>query len=189
MDVKKERRIPLPVPVAAAWDYIQDVEAAAACFPGASITEKLSDTKFKGKVRLKLGPVTADFAGTVEITEIDPASHRLVFAGSGTDSISASRASMELHAVVEDRGDAAAEVVGQSTISVTGKLATLGGRMMESVAARLLDQFAASFTEKATAHAASAPPAEATPAPARELNMIALVFGAIWDRIKRLFGG
>ena len=104
MEVKKERGIPLAVPVAAAWDFIQDVEAAASCFPGASITERLGDTKFKGKVRLKLGPVTADFAGAVEIAEIDAAGHRIVVAGSGTDSISASRASMELRAVVEEPG-------------------------------------------------------------------------------------
>ena len=189
MEVKKERGIPLAVPVAAAWDFIQDVEAAASCFPGASITERLGDTKFKGKVRLKLGPVTADFAGAVEIAEIDAAGHRIVVAGSGTDSISASRASMELRAVVEDRGDAGSEVVGHTTVSVTGKLATLGGRMMDSVADRLLDRFAASFTEKAIAHAATAPAAQTASAPTGDLNVIALMLGTLWDRIKRLFGG
>lgn len=193
MELKKQRGIALAVPAATAWDFIQDLEAAASCFPGASITERLGDGKFNGKVRIKLGPVTAQFAGVVEITELDPSSHTIVIAGSGTDGISASRASMELRAVVEDRGDAGSAVIGQTTVTVTGKLATLGGRMIDSVADRLLDQFAASFTDKVSAHAAIPPASaaeapETAPEPPKELNVAALILSVLWDRIKRLFG-
>ena len=61
--------------------------------------------------------------------------------------------------------------------------------MMDSVADRLLDRFAASFTEKAIAHAATAPAAQTASAPTGDLNVIALMLGTLWDRIKRLFGG
>lgn len=192
MEVKKERVIPLSVPAGVAWDFTSNIEAIASCMPGATITEKVGDDSYNGKIRVKIGPVTSDFKGVIEIKELNAANRTMVLAGSGGDTKGTSKASMELYTSVKDNGDGTCELRGRSVVTVTGKLATFGGRMMDDISEALLDQFIANLTDRVTAGAsawgAEAGAETAAPAPAKELNAMALVFGALWRWIKSLFG-
>ena len=72
-------------PVDEVWNYLLDVEKIAPCLPGAELTETIDDHTWKGKVNMKLGPVSMSFAGTVEMAERDDASHRVVLRARGTE--------------------------------------------------------------------------------------------------------
>ena len=101
--------------------------------------EKTGDNSYKGSVKIKVGPATAQFGGEVEILSMDVANKSLVLRGKGADK-GGSSASMELEATIEDAKDGSV-LVGAATVIVNGKFAQFGGRMMVQVSDVILKQF------------------------------------------------
>src|SRR5215831_10343148 len=95
----------MPGPPDVAWTLLQDVEAVAACMPGAKITERLPSGSFKGTVAVKVGPAAMSFRGEIEVRDVDAAQHSLRLVGKGTDSTGTSGASMDLAARIEPASD------------------------------------------------------------------------------------
>lgn len=208
MEVKLDKQYPLDVDAARAWALLSDLKATAACMPGAEITEQLSDTSYKGGVKVKVGPAVAQFGGTVDVLEKVDAEHKVVMRGKGADK-GGSSASMDLTAtIVPDPANPAHCVLnGSAAVIVNGKFAQFGGRMMVQVSEMILGQFVDNFRQAAQAlpgGAADAAPAaagaEAGAAPAAaaasasvaappkvasEINGLAIV----WALIKGWFGG
>ena len=67
MEVKLEKRYPLEVDAARAWQVLRDVRSTAGCMPGAEITEQIDATHYKGSVKVKVGPANAAFGGDIEV--------------------------------------------------------------------------------------------------------------------------
>ena len=206
MEVRLEKRYPLDVDVARAWQVLRDVRAVAGCMPGAAITEQVDPTHYKGNVKVKVGPTTAAFAGDIEVREVAEDARRIALFGKGADR-GGSSASMALNATVEPVADDASksELVGTADVIVNGKFAQFGGRMMVQVSDMILAQFADNF--RATAAALPAPAAAAglpagtaptavadAPAPPasqqvhKELNAFAIVWMLIRNWFAGLFG-
>ncbi len=198
MEVKLDKRYPLDVDPERAWTILSDLEAVARCMPGAELTERVSDTAYKGAVRVKVGPAVAQFGGTVDVMEKDTARRTMVLRGKGADK-GGSSASMDLAAAIEaDPANPAHAVLhGDSTVIVNGKFAQFGGRMMVSVSEMLLAQFVDNFRQAALA--LPAPPGAATPADAaqppaaapkvaREINGLAIVWMLLRNWWLGLFG-
>ncbi len=198
MEVKLDKRYPLDVDPERAWTILSDLEAVVRCMPGAELTERVSDTAYKGAVRVKVGPAVAQFGGTVDVMEKDTARRTMVLRGKGADK-GGSSASMDLAAAIEaDPANPAHAVLhGDSTVIVNGKFAQFGGRMMVSVSEMLLAQFVDNFRQAALA--LPAPPGAATPADAaqppaaapkvaREINGLAIVWMLLRNWWLGLFG-
>lgn len=189
MEVKLENRYPLPVDAGRAWAVLRDVRAVAGCMPGAAITEQIDATHYKGTVKVKVGPAMAQFNGDIEVLGLDADQRRARLRGKGADK-GGSSAAMELTAVIE-AGDKPEECVlfGTSTVTVSGKFAQFGGRMMGQVSDMMLGQFVDNFRAAALAlPAPGAAPGAASPAAARpvqELNALAI----LWALIKGWFAG
>ena len=151
MEVKLEKRYPVDATPAQCWAVLRDVRAVAGCMPGASITEQVDATHYKGAVKLKVGPANAAFAGDIEVLALDEATQRVQLLGKGADK-SGSTASMALTATVEP-GDTPAQavLVGVAAVIVNGKFAQFGGRMMVQVSDMILGQFADNFRIAAAA--------------------------------------
>src|SRR3546814_16473124 len=62
----------IEAPRQAVWEALNDVEVLRQCIPGVEEIEKTSDTSFTAKVRAKVGPVSARFAGAVTLSDLDP---------------------------------------------------------------------------------------------------------------------
>jgi uncharacterized protein len=152
--VDLEKTFPMPGSAGIAWEFLQNIEAVAGCMPGARITERLPQGGYKGTVTVRVGPATMSFRGEVEVQDIDPSSHSLRLLGKGTDSTGTSGASMDLAARIEAVADSACNLVGKSEVSMSGKAAAFGGRMMMSVADQILKQFADNFAAQVAALAA-----------------------------------
>jgi carbon monoxide dehydrogenase subunit G len=135
--------------------------------PGAKIVERLDERRYKGTVAVKFGPANMSFRGEIEVLEVDAATRTLRLAGKGTDSTGGSGAAMDLTARLDAGEAASCTLVGASEVSVSGKAASFGGRMMGSVADQVLKQFAANFAAQVHAlqAATAAPPAPQPPAP------------------------
>lgn len=151
MEVRLDKKYPVAASVEQAWAVLCDVRATAACMPGAQITEQLDDTHYKGTVRSKVGPAVMTFGGEIEVLAMDAATRSLQMLGKGADK-SGSSAQMNLSAHVEP-GAAPGEsvLVGQATITVSGKLAQFGSRLLVPVSDAMLAQFADNFRAAASA--------------------------------------
>ena len=202
MKVTLEKTFPMPASADTAWALLQDIEGVAACMPGAKITERIDAEHYKGTVAVKFGPASMSFRGEVEVRGIDAVTQTLRLFAKGTDSTGSSAASMDLTARIEAVDGASCNLLGTSEVSMSGKAATFGGRMMGSVADQVLKQFAANFATQvqalqvrqvadaqAAAPAATAAPA-AAPTPTQQpaqLNGLALAWAVVRDWLRSLF--
>jgi carbon monoxide dehydrogenase subunit G len=150
MEVVIDKQYPIPASPEQCWQILSEVVDLATCMPGASITEKLDDTHYKGSVKVKVGPANAAFAGDIEIQGIDAALKEIRMLGKGADR-GGSSASMQLTASLLALPDGSTSLVGKATVIVNGKFAQFGGRMMTSVSDMILQQFADNFSIKAQA--------------------------------------
>jgi len=166
MEVKLDKRYPVAATPAQAWAVLSDIHAIAACMPGAAITEQIDATHYKGTVKSKIGPAVMSFGGDIEMQGLDEATRELKMLGKGADKAGSS-ASMQLTARLED-GEAPGTTVllGQATITVSGKLAQFGSRLLVPVSDAMLAQFANNFSAAAAAVPLDEPVAVAAPAAA-----------------------
>jgi carbon monoxide dehydrogenase subunit G len=168
MNIELEKSLDLPVSAALGWGLVENIEGIASCVPGAKITERLSDTRYKGTITVKLGPATVSFKGEIEVTELDPAARRIRVVGKGSDTSGASGASLDLTATVTETGPESCTLAGKSAVTVTGKVAAFGARLMGAVSDQLVRIFFAELGRRAEAAkaeaAAQAPAAETAPA-------------------------
>jgi carbon monoxide dehydrogenase subunit G len=169
MEVKLDKQYPLEVSVEQAWAVLSDIRAVGSCMPGAQITEQLDDTHYKGTVKTKVGPASMQFGGEIEVLGVDAAAYAMQMVGKGADR-GGSSASMKLSAHIEPGATPQTSVlVGQATVTVSGKLAQFGSRLLVPVSDAMLAQFADNFRAAAAAvpmvagAAAVAPEALASP--------------------------
>jgi carbon monoxide dehydrogenase subunit G len=148
---------------------LSDIRAVGGCMPGAQITEQLDETHYKGTVKTKVGPASMQFGGEIEVLGVDAAAYAMQMVGKGADR-GGSSASMKLSAHIEPGATPQTSVlVGQATVTVSGKLAQFGSRLLVPVSDAMLAQFADNFRAAAAAvpmvagAAAVAPEALASP--------------------------
>jgi carbon monoxide dehydrogenase subunit G len=190
MEVKIDKRFDLPVSLDQAWALLQDVRATATCMPGAEITEQLDSTHFNGKVHSRIGPAVMTFAGQIEVLELDGQSHTLVMLGKGGDT-SGSFASMNLRAKLHPGESSQASILeGSATITVSGRLAQFGSRLLLPVAEAMLKTFISNFSSKASSSVVIQDTAIASSGPAApsNLNVLDLFFQIIRQWWSRLWG-
>ena len=192
MEVKLDKRYELGVSSNKAWAILSNLEEIAACMPGASLGERLGDHAYKGSVKVKVGPATAQFGGEVEILAMDEAARSMTLKGKGADK-GGSSASMELEAVIEDHGLGDSVLLGNASVIVNGKFAQFGGRMMVQVSDVILKQFVDNFIAKARALEGPYTSADSPAAPqineaSNELNGLAIFWALIKSWLRGFFG-
>lgn len=204
MKVELEKSFLMPGAADVAWSLLQDIEGVAACMPGAKITERMDDKHYKGTVTVKLGPASMSFRGAIEVLELDTSRRTLHLLGKGSDTSGSSAASMDLVARIEPgEAEGSINLVGRSEMTMSGKAAAFGGRMMGTVADQILKQFAGNFAAQVAARteavkatradaeantAATETGAAGTPnAAAKELNALSLFWAALRDWFRGLF--
>ena len=144
MELKNEFRV--GVPIEQAWDTLTDVEYIAPCMPGAQLTE-IAGEEFKGQVKVKVGPITAQYKGVAKFKEKDESQYRLVLDASGRDTRGAGNAAAEVTAEMTADGDGT-NIVITTDLKVTGKVAQFGRGVMADVSEKLIGQFVESLEQK-----------------------------------------
>jgi carbon monoxide dehydrogenase subunit G len=157
------------VPVEDAWRILTDVERIAPCLPGAQLQEIEGDT-YRGAVKVKVGPIQAQFKGQASFVERDDVAHKVVLKGEGRDIGGKGNASALITAELTSLTETSTSVTVNTDLSVTGKVAQFGRGAMADISDKLLAQFVVNLNEMIAASdapAAPAPAAEtAVPAPA-----------------------
>ncbi len=191
MQVDLDKEFSLPGSVSKGWTFLQNIPGVASCMPGAEITEEIDESNFKGKVKAKIGPATMAFNGDIVIKNIDPDKKELHLVGKGQDTKGTSSATMDLTAWIVDGDDGNAALKGQAAVIVTGKAASLGGRMMTQVADQILNQFGKNFANNIAAMGDTEEAEQAKEAlleEPKELNGLAFAWSVFVGWIKSLFG-
>lgn len=157
-----ENTFTVPVPVGTAWRVLLDVERIGPCLPGATV-EEFDGTTARGKVKVKVGPITVTYNGHVRFVETDEAAHRAVLDASGKEARGNGTAKATVTTTMtEQSGSTRVDVV--TDLNVTGRPAQFGRGVLADVSAKLIQQFAdclAAEVLAADGSAASEPPAAA----------------------------
>jgi len=186
------------------YAFLLDVNRVATCLPGAELSEVVDPNTFRGKVRIKVGPITVAYNGTARISERDEANRVATLEAEGRETTGPGSARATARMSVED-GGAASRVRLDTDFTVAGRIANFGRGVMEDVSKRLVSQMAdcikanlevaepAPAAPAAAAGEVSAEQPEPRAAPvvappaAKPVNALSLFFGVLWDRIRRLF--
>ena len=157
----------VPVPVDDAWRILTDVERIAPCLPGAQLQEIEGDT-YRGIVKVKVGPIQAQFKGQASFVEQDHVAHRVVLKGEGRDTTGKGNAAALITAELTSLTASSTSVKVLTDLSITGKVAQFGRGAMADISDKLLAQFVENLNTLIGEQQAS--PAPAAPAPVAATN-------------------
>ena len=138
--MKIEDSFQVDVPVDEAWKVLLDLERIAPCLPGAQLTEVEGD-EYRGTVKIKVGPITAQYKGVAKIELADEANHKVVLQAEGRDTRGQGNASATVTATLVGEGDSTTVNI-DTDLNITGKVAQFGRGVMADVSSKLLGQFA-----------------------------------------------
>jgi carbon monoxide dehydrogenase subunit G len=138
VDLTNEFRV--GVPVERAWEVLTDVERIAPCMPGAQLQEIEGD-EYRGIVKVKVGPITAQYKGAARFVEQDEAGHRAVLRAQGRETRGQGNANATITAQLEPDGDGT-KISVVTDLTITGRVAQFGRGVLADVSAKLLGQFA-----------------------------------------------
>ena len=136
--IKIEKTYRVDAPIERVWAFLTNPESVVYCIPGASLDEMVDKRSFKGRVAMRIGPVEAKYQGEARFEELDAENYRmrLVAQGVGQGSVSMIMTS-ELRPL--ESGGTEASVIAE--VSLTGRLAMMGSRMLQPVSNQLFNQF------------------------------------------------
>jgi uncharacterized protein len=138
MELKNDFHVSVPIDVA--WAALTDLERVAPCMPGAELKEVEGD-EYRGIVKVKVGPISAQYKGSARFVEKDDDQHRAVLLAEGRDSRGQGNASATVTAIAtSENGGTTVSLVTELTI--TGKVAQFGRSVMGDVSAKMLGEFA-----------------------------------------------
>ena len=150
MELKGEYRIPAPRDQV--WAMLNDPGVLRECIPGCESLEGSPGEGFSARVTTKVGPVKATFNGAVTLSNVN-APESYTISGEGKGGVAGfAKGGADVH-LAADGGDTVLTYVANAQVG--GKLAQLGGRLIDSTAKKLADQFFACFAERAGAPASS----------------------------------
>jgi carbon monoxide dehydrogenase subunit G len=138
--VKIDNEFTVSVPVEQAWNTMLDLERIAPCLPGAAIQGSEGD-EYQGTMKVKIGPITANYKGTVKVEEADEENHRAVLQATGRDARGQGTASATIVSTLQEEGDET-RVKVETDMKLTGRAAQFGRGIAQDVATKMLTQFA-----------------------------------------------
>ncbi len=156
------------VPVNDAWVILTDLERIAPCLPGAQLTEIEGET-YRGQVKVKVGPIVAQFKGQASFVSRDDIAHRAMLKGEGRDTTGKGTASAIITAQLTSMTPTSTKCTVVTELTISGKVAQFGRGALADVSDKLLAQFSENLNQlinsspaPATTATTSAPPAVAS---------------------------
>jgi hypothetical protein len=157
------------VPVKDAWVILTDLERIAPCLPGAQLTEVEGDT-YRGQVKVKVGPIVAQFKGQASFVSRDDVAHTAMLKGEGRDTTGKGTASAIITAQLTEVTPTSTKCTVVTNLTISGKVAQFGRGALADVSDKLLAQFSENLNQlinsspaPATTAATTAPVTAASP--------------------------
>jgi carbon monoxide dehydrogenase subunit G len=138
--MKIEGKFTMKAPIQKVWDFLLAPGTLASCIPGAEKMEAIDDKTWEGMVKQKVGPITVKLAFTQTLTDLDPPKH-VKAVGRGSAMGGAGTFSQETIVDIKEVGGGEVEVAYSSNVSLVGRLATFGERIMRAKVNKTGEQF------------------------------------------------
>ena len=151
------------VPIAEAWVILTDLERIAPCLPGAQLTEVEGDT-YRGQVKIKVGPILAQFKGQASFVSRDDVAHKATLKGEGRDTTGKGNASALITAELTSVSPTSTTCTVHTDLTISGKVAQFGRGALADVSDKLLAQFSENLNQLITGASSTSTPT--TPAAA-----------------------
>jgi uncharacterized protein len=150
-----ENRFAVTAPIDAVWDMLLDVERVAPCVPGAQVLERSGEDAYKVGIKVKVGPVSMQYRGDVEIVERDPEDHRAVMSAKAKETRGQGTANARVEMHLAQEGERTEGTIA-TDVQLSGKAAAMGQGVIQDVSTRLVDTFADNLANMLAAPAAEA---------------------------------
>ncbi|MEI7883588.1 MAG: SRPBCC family protein, partial [Actinomycetota bacterium] len=124
------------VPVNDAWAILTDLERIAPCLPGAQLTEVEGDT-YRGQVKIKVGPIVAQFKGQASFVSRDDLAHTASLKGEGRDTTGKGTASAIITAQLTSITPTSTKCTVVTDLTISGKVAQFGRGALADVSDKL----------------------------------------------------
>jgi carbon monoxide dehydrogenase subunit G len=134
------------VPVKDAWVILTDLERIAPCLPGAQLTEVEGDT-YRGQVKVKVGPIVAQFKGQASFVTRDDAAHTASLKAEGRDTTGKGTASAIITAQLTSITPTSTKCSVVTDLTISGKVAQFGRGALADVSDKLLAQFSENLNQ------------------------------------------
>ncbi|MCH8065077.1 MAG: SRPBCC family protein [Chloroflexi bacterium] len=174
-------------PIDKVWRFVIDPQRVVGCMPGAELDEVVDDKTFLGTVSIKVGAVTARYAGRVQFTSVDERRHAVEMVAEGKET-GGGTARATMSSSLQSLADGRTEVTTEASIDITGRIMQVGRGMIQGVSHQLFRQFVAcAKTRLETADAEAETAVDAKPEPIRAIPLVANVtWTAIVNAVRRL---
>ena len=192
-----ENSFSVSAPPEKVFAYLLDVNKVVSCVPGAELTEVVDPTTFKGKVKIKVGPITVAYSGTARIAERDDAQRFATLSAEGRETTGPGSARATAQMRVQTAGEGSTVQI-TTEYHVAGRVAQFGRGVMEDVSKRLIQEMANCIQANVEADEPAEDDVTAAverseqakqPQTARPVSAFALLWHVIKLRVSRLFGG
>ena len=138
--MKIEESFTVNASAAAVWAFLIDPERVAASLPGAKIIQKVDNTTFKGDIVVRVGPISANYRGTVSF-ELDESTKTALVHAKGQGMAGMGNADMRMTSKLNPVSDTKTEVTVIADFSISGVLAQFGGAMINEVSKNMFQEF------------------------------------------------
>jgi uncharacterized protein len=139
--VRIDSSFQVPVGMDDVWAALLDIERIAPCLPGARIDENRGDGEYAGSMRVKLGPITSTFQGTLRVAEADERTRRSVIEASARDTRGQGAAAATITSTLEPDGEGT-RVAVRTDMKLAGTAAQFGRGVVDDVSQKLMAEFA-----------------------------------------------
>jgi carbon monoxide dehydrogenase subunit G len=151
MKTQLDKSFEVPQGTDLVWEHLIDPEKIMDCVPGVTIDEKVGDNHYKGKVGMKFGPMGVKYDADIHYNEIDKANRKIIITGEGVDSKGNGNAEMMMTIDLIERAEGGVKLDAIMDVTVNGKIAQFGSRLITTVSNQLFKQFVSNFSKKLAA--------------------------------------
>jgi uncharacterized protein len=165
--MKLENEFTVPASIDDAWAVLLDIPRVAPCLPGATVEPGGDDGTYNGTMKVKIGPISASYKGTVKIEDSDESAHRVAMRAQAKDARGQGTAAATITSTMEETPDGT-KVHVETDMRITGAAAQFGRGVMQDVSAKMMKRFAECLAEEigsGGAQAAEEEPVMAAPEP------------------------
>jgi carbon monoxide dehydrogenase subunit G len=175
----------VPAPPQEAWDFLLDVERVAPCVPGAQLDEIVDERTWKGHLKVKLGPISLAFSGTVVLEDIDAEKRTVRMRAEGREAKGKGGATASVTSTLAAGDDGATKVSMITDVSMSGPIAQYGRGIIQDVSSHMVAQFAECIATRLTEQEPHVPSGVAAEVPQRPIGGFRVVLLALARAIGR----
>ena len=142
-----EGKFTMKAPIQTVWDFLMEPGTIASCIPGAEKLEAVDDKTWEGTVKQRVGPISVKFHFTQTLMDLQPPRH-VKAVGRGADATKAGTFSQETTVDLKEVSPGVTEVAYNSNVSIVGRLATFGERIMRAKVRSVGEEFTNNLQKK-----------------------------------------